>query len=70
MRAPFRFFLRFTLAGNTLMPLSTQGDRPMLDLDRRTFVKSIAASLAVPAVASAASQAPDSASPNSRTRPP
>lgn len=42
----------------------------MPDLNRRTFVKTMAASLAAPAAASAASQAPSPAAPNSRTRPP
>ena len=42
----------------------------MTDLDRRAFVKSVAAGLAAPAIASAASQAPNLAAPHSRTRPP
>lgn len=42
----------------------------MPDLDRRTFVKSVAASLAAPAIASAASQSPIPSAVSSRTRPP
>ncbi|HKQ88902.1 MAG TPA: sulfatase-like hydrolase/transferase [Candidatus Acidoferrales bacterium] len=42
----------------------------MTDLDRRAFVKSVAASLAAPAIASAAAQGPNPVAPNPRTRPP
>src|SRR6185312_10394196 len=65
-----RFFLRFSRAGNRLKPLQSKGGCIMPDLDRRTFVKSVAASLAAPAIAFAASQQPNPPAPNSRTRPP